>query len=245
MAQNSNVERDWIQNEDPDDRIPDVDDETWNGYMGFLTELEVVLRAHFGKFEHLKHADFLKLADRLAYTQSNALYDFWSVPETLDHLAKFKSHILFARDLWAGFPEIIQSEFQHVSLENTGYMGKRVNQNPWTNLDNDKVLKHPAYQPYRAASDFFDLIDSFLELIPAVEVKARTGIPTGTKAIESWRVVAACAWVCELFPGTIHVPKAMNEAGPFYRLLCDVFDVFQIVELPTSAFRGWRKHVGS
>ncbi len=108
----------------------------------------------------------------------------------------------------------------------------------------DILKETPHWKAILAKGEFFKRLRHFLDLIEDAEATAAHGVPFGMKAIEAWRLVAACVGLCERHPGTIRVPKAMNESGPFYRFLSDMFDLFEIEELPTSAFRSWRKYVG-
>lgn len=72
------------------------------------------------------------------------------------------------------------------------------------------------------------------------------GLNLGNKDIEAWRLVAAAAKLCSVrYKGTIRVPNTMNESGPFYRLLVDLFHFFELDGSPVAAFKAWVRYVES
>jgi hypothetical protein len=78
--------------------------------------------------------------------------------------------------------------------------------------------------------------------ISVVQNELPEGMPTRNRPGKAWAVIHAAVEV-SASGKKINVPKAIDQAGPFYRLLFDLFELFEIEESVPGAFRGWRKHM--
>ena len=94
-------------------------------------------------------------------------------------------------------------------------------------------------------SEFLKLQCGFHQSIERALSMVPDGFAKGNKGLASWKIVHACAEICREFPGRIKVPKAINEAGHFYRLLIDMFELHGEESDPVDAFKGWKKHMVS
>ena len=80
-------------------------------------------------------------------------------------------------------------------------------------------------------------------LISAIAVERKElpeGMKTRNRPGEAYAVIHAAA---EVVRRRMNVPKAVAEAGPFYRLLVDLFELCKVEVSVPGAFRGWRKHI--
>jgi hypothetical protein len=84
--------------------------------------------------------------------------------------------------------------------------------------------------------------EALLSAIRVVQRELPEGIPTRNRPSKAWAVIHAADEISNEGK-KINVPKAIDQAGPFYRLLCDLFELFEIEETVQGAFRGWRKHM--
>lgn len=238
--------RDWIWPVDSD--LPELDmpdpEEFDSGPSEFNMELIRLLRKHFDKYERVDDESYSWVAHYLNFDQAHELDVFWSSKEVLEDLARLKTRLNEAGEILDRLPAPVSDAFRIGAFNRSGLR----NQNKVADIRNvwfnDAIEETPHWKAMMAKVEFFKRLRYYIELIKDAETAAAQGEPAGKKAIEAWRLVSACVGLCERHPDTIRVPKAMNEAGPFYRFLCDMFEVFGIEELPTSAFRGWKKHVG-
>lgn len=80
-------------------------------------------------------------------------------------------------------------------------------------------------------------------LISAIAVERKElpeGMKTRNRPGTAYAVIHAAA---EVVRTRMNVPKAVAEAGPFYRLLVDLFELCEVEVSVPGAFRGWRKHI--
>jgi hypothetical protein len=175
-----------------------------------------------------------------------ALVEAWNYEKELEKLARLKHQVRNISKLYNSIPLAIKIEIQGnstlpIKVLNGSYT-------PSSNEDDIfqfNLSEHPSYR----ASQALEVISShFKDLLPVLERTSKDlprGIDNRKRAIEAWRLVDATAEICRSRPDTINVPKSMNEAGQFYRLLEDLFIYFDIGKDSVSAFKAWRKHVDS
>lgn len=85
------------------------------------------------------------------------------------------------------------------------------------------------------------------DLLPCIDAaieSSKLGVPQGNKKIEAWRLMEACEHVCKLTPDLIEIPETLNSTGPFYKLVKEVFTLFEIDSDPIDIFRSYRDYVG-
>ncbi len=238
--------RDWILPIDPEIFELDLlDQEEFEaGASKFHSELIRLLRKHFEKYECFDDESFGWVAHFLVFDQAHELDEFWSAKRVLEDLTKLRTRLNEADEILDRLPTPVSDAFRIGAIQRS----RLLNENESTEGDHDtltdKLKESPHWKAMLAKAEFFRRLRHFVDLIEDAEKAATQGVPVGKKAIEAWRLVAACVGLCERHPGTIKVPKAMNESGPFYRFLSDMFELFDIEELPTSAFRSWRRYVG-
>ncbi|MEX0307166.1 MAG: hypothetical protein AB3N12_07225 [Ruegeria sp.] len=240
------TKRDWIWPVDPELFELDMPDPEGfeDGPSEFNLELIRLLRKHFDMFDGFDEESFEWMAQHLVFDQAHVLDDFWSSKEVLEDLAKLRTRLKEAGDILSRLPMPVSDAFRTGALQKSGLLNHEKKVDARDDWFNDALSEAPHWKAMLAEGQFFKRLRHYVELIEHAEMVAANGVPVGKKAIEAWRLVAACVGLCERHPETIRVPKAMNEGGPFYRFLSDTFQVFGIEELPTSAFRSWKKHVG-
>ncbi|WP_372573887.1 hypothetical protein [Ruegeria jejuensis] len=231
---------------EPDLQDLDISDpgEFEEGPSEFNLELRDLLRRHFEKFDRFDGESYNWLAHYLVFDQAHELDEFWSAKNVLDDLAKLRSRLREADDIIDRLPVPVGDAFRIGALNRSGLLAGDGTVDDSDGRSQERLEQTPYWQAYMAQDKFFKKVHLFLDLIEDAEEKAKEGEPVGKKAIEAWRLVEACVGLCERHPGTIDVPKAMNESGPFYRFLSDIFELFEIEELPTSSYRSWKRYVG-
>lgn len=78
--------------------------------------------------------------------------------------------------------------------------------------------------------------------ISVVQNELPEGMPTRNRPGKAWAVIHAAVEV-SASGRKINVPKSIDGSGPFYKLLDELFELFEIKESVPGAFRGWRKHM--
>lgn len=240
-----NKRRDWLYHIDPDLDAHDIPEPSdfEEGPSFFYQEIESVLRKHFGGSGDYTDENFAWMVHYLVFDQAHSLEEFWPPEKVLSDIAKLRACLLKAKYISESLPSPIDDAIREAAVQASGALdrGKETEIDPWTD---SSLEASPSWKAYLATGNFFRLIDDYIPFLDAAAKKAAEGAPQGKKAIEAWRLVDATVGLCDRNPGTVTVPKSMNEAGPFYRLLVDLFDLFEIEESPVSAFRGWKRFVG-
>lgn len=231
-------DRDWIvyvDSENPSYPFPPSDDA---GFFDCYDQLVVVMHRHFGR-----DCDEHRLADFLLKRSLTALPDVWPRSEVRADLKKIRKNLSEAASLIEGLPEGIVNRMGEKAIQSLGV--KIEAEASWgARVDFDRTLeKLPERRALQTISDLASQIAHITALVSFAIEEAGKGEPIGNKQIEAWRIVDTCAEICNLRPESISVPRSMNNAGPFYRLLVDVFEAFELDADPVSAFRGWRRYV--
>lgn len=240
-----NKRRDWLYYVDPDwdaDDLPDPS-EFEEGPSQFYQEIEAVLRKHLGGRGDYTDDNFAGMVHHLVFDQAHSLEEFWPPEKVLSEIAKLRACLLKAKYIREHLPPPIEDAIRGAAVQASGVLDK----DKETEIDlctESSLEASTSWKAYIATGNFFRQIDDYIPFLDAAAKKAEEGAPQGKKAIEAWRLVDATVGLCDRNPGTVTVPKSMNEAGPFYRLLVDLFDLFEIEESPVSAFRGWKRFVG-
>jgi hypothetical protein len=222
-----------------DDDLPD--EEEWEAFRAYMLRLKAVVEKHFGI---QNEESSWRLADFIWKRHSSSLQEFWNKNDITEDLAKLKRCVIDINRILERLPDGVSDNIRHSAIQSakeTIYRELAAN----SSLSAQDVLEdQPSWKAYRFLFDLSDHVSEITPLIDATTEYAATGSPVGNKALEAWRTVDVCAELCSLSPGIIKVPKSMNNSGPFYRFLSDVFEVQGHTEDPVSAFRGWRRHVG-
>jgi|GEM_PF-4157925 len=241
--------RDWILDEGyfayagqpkVTEELIELDEVEWQELSGHLRELAAVFAKHFNRPGETTD---LILAGFFFKRRIQCLDEFWSKRDVLDDLAALKQSLNTIPAVLDRLPMAVSDELRRAAIK--PILG-RIEDLGWgAPLSAEAYLSFlPSEQAFRALCAFQRHIKGIVGLVDAATDIAATGVPVGNKGLEAWKTVDTCAELCALKPGVINVPKRMNNAGPFYRLLLDVFEVMGHDEDPVSAFRGWRRHVG-
>lgn len=242
-------DRDWILDEgcfayvkQPKtvDPLSDRTEENEGELFEHFERLAAVFAKHFDRPEE---TDDLKLADFFFKRRCRCLEEFWSKRDVLDDLAALRQSLNTISAVLDRLPIAVSDELRRAAIEPV--LGQVEDLGWGAEMSADTYLSVlPSWQAFQTLIAFQKHIKGIVKLVDAASDVAATGVPVGNKGLEAWRTVETCAELCALSPGTINVPNRMNNAGPFYRLLLDVFEVMGHDEDPVSAFRGWRRHVG-
>lgn len=242
--------RDWIRDEGyfahigqpkVTDQILDTDDEVegMDEFFEHLRELAGVFAKHFDRPNEIND---LLLADYFFKRRCTCLEEFWSKRDVLDDLNALKQSLKTIPAVMDRLPMAVSDELRRAAIK--PIIGPIKDLGWGAPLTAETYLSFlPSEQAFQAFLEFKKHITGIVKLVDAATEFAETGLPVGNKGLEAWKTVETCSELCTLKPGIINVPKRMNNAGPFYRLLSDVFDVMGHDEDPVSAFRGWRRHV--
>lgn len=99
----------------------------------------------------------------------------------------------------------------------------------------------------KAAAEALDTLSDHCEALVASIEFTRKSLPEGFKTrnrpLKEWALIQAAAYLVREFDA-IKIPKDMDESGDMYRLLRDIFLVFEI-EKPSfkGVYRGWKKNM--
>ena len=220
-------------------QIIDIDEEDMDEFFGHLGELAGVFAKHFDRPNEIND---LLLADYFFKRRDICLEAFWSKKDVLADLAELKQSLKTIPAVMDRLPMAVSDELRRAAIK--PIIGRREDLGWGTPLSTETYLSFlPSEQAFQAFNTLQKHITGIVKLVDAATEFAETGLPVGNKGLEAWKTVDACSELCALKPGVINVPKRMNNAGPFYRLLSDVFDVMGHDEDPVSAFRGWKRHV--
>jgi hypothetical protein len=174
----------------------------------------------------------------------------WSPKQTMDQLVKMKSHFAEIERIYNKLPFMMMDLFDGEAIRLVGVakenqLSMSIALEEGGTAANSFPSFEEALENGFGVSEFLEVQKSFGKpLAKAIELAPR-GITHGNKGLTSWEVVHACVVVCKEFPDKVNVPEAVNEAGPFYRLLVDMLDHHGENVDPVAAFKGWKKHMVS
>lgn len=205
-------------------------------------ELQKLLERHIGEVPGL---DPKWMAHLLDFDEVHLIPNIWDIKHVnhlLDYLEGTAANIDFI--LYEGLPSMVSDSINFAGMNNLhAAIGKKITQ--VTSDEHKRMLDENVHnQVAEALTTLADNPDVLNSIVNEARATAEMGIPLGRKDIDAWRLVAAAAKLCEVrYPGVISVPKYMNEAGPFYRLLVDLFVHYELESSPVAAFKAWRSHV--
>jgi hypothetical protein len=188
----------------------------------------------------------------MAYSFLNArnasCHDIWSGIEQAKNLRSLKKKIGEISKIYNSLPEFLVSS---LLVASSGTV-ELENEELATDVDRaQNYLKTlygratPGLQGYSGLQILAKYSDSLISAFDKAIKDTIVGIPQGNKAIEAWRYVDACEHICSSISVDIKVPSFLGPSGDFYRLLSDVFHLYEIENDPVDMFKAWRKHVGS
>lgn len=208
-------------------------------------ELANVLAQSFNKKVGV---DFQWLALTFIRARNNACFDMWSAAKQIKDLQSLKKSIKKVGEIYNSLPQTLQTSILFAATKSIEIDGEDLltREEEATQVLLEKLVMRDStgLQGYDALQV---MARYYSDLIPAIDEaieEARNGVSVGNKAIDAWRLVEACDYICCSHSGHISVPKYMNSSGDFYRLVRDVFFLFGVDNDPGDIFTSWRKHVG-
>ncbi|NRB17583.1 MAG: hypothetical protein HRU33_08445 [Rhodobacteraceae bacterium] len=85
--------------------------------------------------------------------------------------------------------------------------------------------------------------DTLSRIVTKTRRELPQGIPTRNRPLKEWALIHATVDVVRAFDA-MNVPSTMNMAGPLYKLLRDIFQVFGIEKNSfRRVYEGWRENV--
>ncbi|MGJ8589365.1 MAG: hypothetical protein ACSHXW_14535 [Yoonia sp.] len=194
-----------------------------------------------------KKTNFHIVAYSFLSARNGACHDIWSGVEQAKNLLSLKKKIAEISRLYSLLPDVLTTRLLTASI-GTLEQGEAQNQSEADYIDDylQIVLDRatPGLQGYTGLQLLAKHSESLLPAFDEAIEETNIGIPQGTKAIEAWRYVEACEHICRPSYVKVNVPKFLSESGDFYRLLSDVFHLFEIENDPVDMFKAWKKHVG-
>lgn len=169
--------------------------------------------------------------------------DFWVKDEAAFALENLSRALKEACTSYEALPKLVKEDLklsadkldrerQQKYLENT--TADLVFKSSLPNSDSTEAAKALATLAVR-----HDFIQPVIQM---VKKELPEGIQTRNRPGKAWAVIHAAVEVSG-HGKRINVPKAIDRSGPFYRLLSDLFELFEVDESVSGAFRGWRKHM--
>lgn len=206
-------------------------------------ELRKIVRKHFSPFDGGKYIlNYDTITDRIFYYQALSLTEYFDVEKAVDDLKTFKTGLLRLKGIYDELPEGVHQIMSEKAFYSVFTRGEVIK--PGEPSAEERFAQSPLYASFLLVSATLSMLPYYLPLIDKTIQASRAGRKPGRKPMEAWRTVNAAATVCDVLQGTIRVPKRMGPSGPFYRLLIDLFDYFEIPEDPVNVARSWAKDVG-
>jgi hypothetical protein len=209
-------------------------------------KLASVLAERFGRDTQI---NFQILAHRFLSARNGACPDIWprSGLEHSKQLLKLKKKIREISQLFQDLPDSLRTELflasyhkAEVCFDSDLDKSERLQ----TYLEVLRNRSTPSLQGFHGLDLISKHCEEFIQSFDKAIESTDAGVPEGNKKIESWRLVEACVDVCELEKGYISVPKSINGSDEFYRLVSDIFTLFDIDSDPSDIFDSWRAYIG-
>ncbi|SDX08682.1 hypothetical protein [Litoreibacter albidus] len=211
-----------------------------------LDGLKRIFEKHFGG-----PADYPigYMAVRFLTVRAHAYSDAWPHIKTMKKIEKMKYHFSEIQRIYGDLPVSLQSQFDEDTIQ---LFGRAEENQRILDMAQKEQTPDGGMSPTTTnilsngpeTSDFLDVQKKISQTVEKVADFVPRAMTEGNKKLEAWAIVHACSVICDQFSETVTVPKAMNESGPFYRLLVDMFDHHGKSDDPVSAFKGWKESYG-
>lgn len=204
-----------------------------------IGEIHSVLRKHLNT---QSSKDSISDAQNFWGAYDMFLDDFWSKKEASIALERLSRSLSELEASYAQTPPLIRY-----------ILGSRASGLDWERREKyqkeNPENQDPPSIPGPAATDAVEALEAVTghcetlrSVVDVVRRELPEGIETRNRPREAWAVIHAAAEVCKQ-GSRINIPKAVAEAGPMYRLLSDLFVLFEIEHSVQGTYRGWHEHM--
>jgi len=207
----------------------------------YLSVRKVVAR-HFGDCPGL-NVDLE--THRFMGTYETVMSDFWNEKQGKEPLEDLKRAVLALEVAYGSLPWLLAAELEG----NAGFIDDQKRDKFLEECPQDIIFSSQLPQPEcKAAIDALGVLatrhKAAIEAIEMTLASVPEGIPTRNRPIQDWAIIEAAADLARAV-GAFDVPKAIDETGAFYRLLCSLVDAFGYAERKClkGVYAGWRKHM--
>ncbi len=171
------------------------------------------------------------------------LDDFWSKEEAAVALENLSRAVQKVCDAHENLPGLILDELRARAVGLDGeHREEFLKSTTADNLFSPAISKLGTDEAVNALNTLVGRRKELLSVISIVKKELPEGMRTRNRPGPAWAVIHA-ANAISASGRKINVPKSMDRSGPFYRLLVDMFELFEIDTSVSGAFRGWRTHM--
>lgn len=209
-------------------------------------ELYISVRAAVAS--HFGHCPGLNIdleTHRFMGTYQTVMSDFWQEKQGRESLENLKRAVLDLEVAFGSLPWLLAAELGG----NAGFIDEQKRDKFLEECPQDIIFSSQVPKPEcKAAIDALGVLaarhKAAIEVIEMTLASVPKGIQTRNRPIQEWAIIEAAADLARAV-GAFDVPKAIDESGPFYRLLCSLFDVFGYARRVSlkGVYAGWRKHM--
>lgn len=209
-------------------------------YYDAIDEIALVLQSHFSSLEM---PALREKAHHLAAAYKAFVEDFWGREEATIALENLSRALVQLSNSYEALPQLLKSNLVPYA-RGFDHCGKE------TFLTDNEP--DPTSQPFSKLSEATEAAEALetlctnnedlVSMVDIVRKKLPKGMKTRNRPGNAYAVIHATV---EVFGGDggINIPKAVDQAGPLYRLLTDLFKLFKITNSVSGAFRGWKQNV--
>lgn len=202
--------------------------------------VEGVLRQHFASFDNFDPSwEF----HRFIGAYETLMQDFWlgeHAEKALDDLRRAISSI---QEAYNSTPYLVRSELE-LNAEFHEWQASQSDHNePEVAQSSGPIIPSELQVIAKSLGPLARRADDLIAVIEQTRRELPEGIPTRNRPLKEWALIHATVDVVRAFDA-MNIPNSMDRAGPLYRLLRDIFEVFGIEkESFRRVYEGWREHI--
>ena len=211
-------------------------------YYDFCDDIKLVLMRHFGEYPNLIANS---QTQRFISSYENVMTDFWNKKQGTESLEALRRAVLALASARASLPWLLGFELRG----NASFIDEKKREQFLAKTTQDIIFKSQLPEPSSSngVGALFALAENHLAAIEAIDMALKNvpeGIETRNRPIQEWAIIEAAAEVARVV-GAFDVPKAIDDSGPFYRLLSSLFEAFGYAKRSSlkGVYAGWRKHM--
>ena len=211
-------------------------------YYDAADRIEDVLRRHLvqvdrRRLQHLTY-DFM---ENVQLFES----DFWGRESLIPNLEALPRLLVKAEKSFEAIPQVVKEELIREAGCHQEEAIERFKKETTKDIIFKSELPGPdATEAMKALQTIADHHSKLAAVFEKVKRELPAGMPTRNRPGEAYSVIFAALEICKI-EGSIKAPKSVDESGPFYRLVKDLFLLFGITTAVRGAYKGWMKNMAN
>jgi len=211
-------------------------------YDRLIDGIDQVIQFHFTTYPEF---DTRQSAIKLVDTYEEIMIVFWSKEEVQIVLDELKRSLAIIASAYENIPTLVAEDLEmNATVCDDLRYDKFLNT---TNLNFVTADVKPERNASIAVKALKPLATHYSGLVEAIEMTRRelpTGIATTNRqSFNQWALVHATVLLAREH-STMNIPNSMDQSGPLYKLLKDVFDVFGIKKTSFKrTYESWAKYI--